>query len=308
MRTTIEQPPNSLTAGRSTAIAPRRSPRATRNRRIFTAIGLVICALYVVPMGFVLLVSLTPDGMATDGSIPSALAPGNYLRAIASTDFLLYLSNSLLISVVSVVAQVVLSTSAGYALAKLPLPGKNWILLLIVALLVIPPEVVLVPLFLIMLHVPLVGGNGLLGTGGNGLLDSYTGMIIPHVVGALGIFLMRQFYAGLPDELGDSARVDGASEVRIFARIYTPLTIPAVAVVAVLAFQAAWNDFLWPLILIRSDSMQPLQLGLTVFYQENSTQWNLLMAAVLMMSIPVLAIFLFSQRYFRAGITAGAVK
>ncbi|MGP5088562.1 carbohydrate ABC transporter permease [Brachybacterium tyrofermentans] len=285
-----------------------RSSRLTRQRRVFTTIGLVICALYIVPMAFVALVSLTPDGMATDGSIPDALAPDNYLRAIASTDFLLYLSNSLVISVVAVVAQVALSTSAGYALAKLPLPGKSWILLLIVALLVIPPEVVLVPLFLIMLHVPLIGGNGLLGSGGTGLLDSYTGMIIPHVVSALGIFLMRQFYAGLPDELGDSARVDGASEARIFLRIYTPLTLPAVTVVAVLAFQAAWNDFLWPLILIRSDSMQPLQLGLTVFYQENSTQWNLLMAAVLMMSIPVLAIFLFSQRFFRSGITAGAVK
>ena len=295
---------------RAAARQPRRSkpPRAQRRRRIFTALGLVVCALYVVPMAFVLLVSLTPDGMPTDGTLPSALAPGNYVRAIASTDFLLYLSNSLLISVVAVITQVLLSTSAGYALAKLPLPGKSWMLLLIIALLVIPPEVVLVPLFLIMLHVPFAGGNDVWGSGGYGLLDSYTGMIIPDVIGALGIFLMRQFYAGLPDELGDSARVDGASEVRIFARIYTPLTIPAVTVVAVLAFQGAWNDFLWPLILIRSDSMQPLQLGLTVFYQENSTQWNLLMAAVLMMSIPVLAIFLFSQRYFRSGITAGAVK
>lgn len=294
---------------REAARLPRTwSPRATRQRRIYTTLGLLVCAMYLVPMGFVLLVSLTPDGQPTDGTLPSALAPENYSRAIASTDFLLYLGNSLLISVVAVIAQVILSTSAGYALAKLPLPGKNWMLLLIVALLVIPPEVVLVPLFLIMLHVPFAGGNGALGDGGFGLLDSYTGMIIPHLVGALGIFLMRQFYAGLPDELGDSARVDGASETRIFARIYTPLTIPAVTVVAVLAFQGAWNDFLWPLILIRSDSMQPLQLGLTVFYQENSTQWNLLMAAVLMMSIPVLAIFLFSQRYFRSGITAGAVK
>lgn len=305
MMTTLTQPAQKV-ARRSWKNT--RPSRATRRRRIFTAIALMISALYVVPMAFVLLVSLTPDGMATDGSLPSALAPDNYLRAIASTDFLLYLSNSLLVAAVAVVAQVALSTSAGYALAKLPLPGKSWILLLIIALLVIPPEVVLVPLFLIMLHVPLAGGNSIVGSGGTGFLDSYTGMILPHVVGALGIFLMRQFYAGLPDELGDSARVDGASEGRIFARIYTPLTLPAVAVVAVLAFQSAWNDFLWPLILIRSDSMQPLQLGLTVFYQENSTQWNLLMAAVLMMSLPVLAIFLYSQRFFRSGITAGAVK
>ena len=212
-------------------------------------------ALYVVPMAFVLLVSLTPDGMPTDGTLPSALAPGNYVRAIASTDFLLYLSNSLLISVVAVITQVLLSTSAGYALAKLPLPGKSWMLLLIIALLVIPPEVVLVPLFLIMLHVPFAGGNDVWGSGGYGLLDSYTGMIIPHVIGALGIFLMRQFYAGL--RTTRRLRTRGQPPGRIFARIYTPLTIPAVTV-AVLA-QGRGTTSRPPH--HRSDSMQPLQLG-----------------------------------------------
>src|SRR5699024_3905069 len=130
--------------------------------------------------------------------------------------------------------------------------------------------------------------------------------IIPHVIGALGIFLMRQFYSGLPDELGDSARVAGASETRIFARIYTPLTIPAVAVVAGRAFQGAWNDFLWPPILSSVDSMQPLQLGLSVFHQGKSAQWSLLLASVLTVSSAVLAVFLCSQRYGRSGTTAGA--
>ena len=119
---------------------------------------------------------------------------------------------------------------------------------------------------------------------------------------------MRQFYLDLPDELGESARVDGASEGRIFWQIYTPLALPAVAVVSVLAFQGTWNDFLWPLVSVKSNDMRTLQLGLAVFYQENSTQWSLLMAAVILMTLPIVVIFLFGQRYFTAGVSAGGVK
>jgi multiple sugar transport system permease protein len=119
---------------------------------------------------------------------------------------------------------------------------------------------------------------------------------------------MRQFYKDLPDELGDAARVDGATERRIFALIYTPLVLPAVAVVGIFAFQSAWNDFLWPLVMTRSTDRQTLQLGLTVFFQENSTQWNLLMAVVLVISVPVLILFLSIQRFFRPDVMAGAVK
>jgi multiple sugar transport system permease protein len=155
---------------------------------------------------------------------------------------------------------------------------------------------------------PLVGGNDIMGQGGQGLIDSLPGLMVPHVVSALGIFLMRQFYKDLPEELGDSARMDGASELRIFAGIYTPLVIPAAAIVGIFAFQSAWNDFLWPLVMTRSMDMQTLQLGLTVFFQENSTQWNLLMAVVLTISLPVLILFLFIQRYFRADVMSGAIK
>lgn len=166
----------------------------------------------------------------------------------------------------------------------------------------------MVPLFAMSTRMPLAGGNNALGSGGQGLIDTVGGLMIPHLVSALGVFLMRQFYVGLPDELGDAARVDGAGEFRIFGRIYTPLVLPAVAVVAVLSFQAAWNDFLWPLVMTRSPERQTLQLGLTVFFQENSTRWNLLMAAVLMISIPVAAMFGYVQRFFKSGVLTGALK
>ncbi|GAA3866469.1 carbohydrate ABC transporter permease [Tessaracoccus defluvii] len=270
-------------------------------------VALLLTALYLVPLLYMVMVSLVPTGESTL-ELPGRLAWENYGAAIAASDFPLFFVNSTLVAVVASVAQILLSCMAGYALAKLPVRHGNTIMLLLIALLVLPPEIVMVPLFVISNKFPLLGGNDLFGSGGMGMLDTYAGLILPHLASALAIFLMRQFYKDLPDELGQAARVDGAGEWRIFLRIYTPLTLPAVAVVAVLTFQSTWNDFLWPLIQVRSNDMRTLQLGLSVFYQENSTQWNLLMAAVILMSIPVIAIFIFGQRFFTDGISAGAVK
>lgn len=285
----------------------RFSARRLARRSSLQLLALVVTALYLVPMLYIIMVALTPTGEST-AAVPSRLAWENFSLAITASDFPLFFANSLIVTVIATICQVILSCMAGYALAKMPVPGKNYILLGLIALLVIPPEVIMVPLFVVITHIPLIGGNDLAGQGGTGLLDSYTAMIIPHLASALGIFLMRQFYLDLPDELGQSARVDGAGEWRIFSRIYTPLALPAVSVVTVLAFQGTWNDFLWPLVTVKSNEMRTLQLGLAVFYQENSTQWNLLMAAVLLMTIPIIAIFLYAQRFFTDGISAGAVK
>lgn len=270
--------------------------------------ALVVTALYLIPMLYIILVALTPTGEPTVGELPSHLAWSNFIESMQASDFPLFFANSIIVTLVSTVSQVILSCMAGYALAKMPIKGQNYILFGLIALLVIPPEVIMVPLFVILTHIPFIGGNDWLGAGGTGLMDTYTAMILPHLASALGIFLMRQFYLDLPDELGQSARVDGAGEFRIFAQIYTPLALPAVSVVTVLAFQSAWNDFLWPLVTVKTNEMRTLQLGLAVFYQENSTQWNLLMAAVILMTIPIVLIFLYGQRFFTDGISAGAVK
>jgi multiple sugar transport system permease protein len=271
------------------------------------AIALVVTALYAVPMAFVVMVALTPDGQAP-GSWPAHLAFENFVSAFRSANFLRFFINSALVSVFCTALQVVLSCAAGYALASLPVRGRNLVVLLLLALLVVPPEVAIVPLFVMVSRFPLVGGNDILGIGGQGLLDSIPGLMVPHIVSALAIIMMRQFYAGLPRELGDAARIDGLGEIGIFARIYTPLVKPAVAIVAVFAFQATWNDFIWPLVVTQSNDMRTLQLGLTVFFQENSTQWNLLMAAVLAISLPIVVLFLMIQKVFRGNVLTGAVK
>jgi multiple sugar transport system permease protein len=288
---------------------PRRRNDVGRplDRAVLQAIALLVTALYAVPMAYVVMVAVAPYGEWT-GGLPSRIELGNFAAALTSANFLRFFANSAVVAVFCTLLQVLLSCSAGYALAMLPLRAGNWILLLLVALLVVPPEVSIVPLFVVVAHFPLAGGNDIFGNGGSGLLNTLPGIMVPHIVSALGIFLMRQFYISLPRELGDAARIDGAGEFRIFAQIYTPLVRPAVAVVGVFAFQAAWNDFIWPLVVTNANDLRTLQLGLTIFFQENSTQWNLLMAAVLVISVPVVVIFLLIQRYFQEGALAGALK
>lgn len=287
---------------------PSRQAAARANASMtFHAIALLVTALYAVPMAYTVMVALTPDGEWV-GAWPSHLEFSNFVNAFLSADFLRFFINSAVVAVTCTLLQVLLSCAAGYALAMLPVRGRNLVLMLLVALLVVPPEVSLVPLFVMVSHVPLAGGNDIFGLGGQGLLNTLPGLMVPHIVSALAIFLMRQFYATLPAELGDAARMDGASEFRIFFEVYTPLVKPAVAVVAVFAFQSAWNDFVWPLVVTYSNDMRTLQLGLTVFFQENSTQWNLLMAAVLTISLPIVILFLMIQKYFQEGALAGALK
>lgn len=291
--------------------APKRPSRHVTTRAnasaTFHAIALLVTALYAVPMAYTVMVALTPDGEWV-GAWPSRLEFSNFVNAFLSADFLRFFVNSAVVAITCTLLQVLLSCAAGYALAMLPVRGRNLVLMLLVALLVVPPEVSLVPLFVMVSHIPLAGGNDIFGFGGQGLLNTLPGLMVPHIVSALAIFLMRQFYATLPAELGDAARMDGASEFRIFFEVYTPLVKPAVAVVAVFAFQSAWNDFVWPLVVTYSNDMRTLQLGLTVFFQENSTQWNLLMAAVLTISLPIVILFLMIQKYFQEGALAGALK
>ncbi|OWV82425.1 ABC transporter permease [Rhizobium sp. R634] len=284
-----------------------RKDTGERSSSIFQAIAMMVTALYAVPMLYIVLVALTPNGEWI-GSWPSRFDLSNFSNAFLSADFLRFFLNSAVVAIGCTILQVLLSCAAGYALAMLPIRGRGLMMLLLIALLVVPPEVSIVPLFVMVSHFPLAGGNDLFGLGGQGLLNTLPGIMVPHIVSALAIFLMRQFYISLPHELGDAARVDGAGEFRIFFEIYTPLVKPAVAVVGVFAFQSAWNDFIWPLVTTSSNDLRTLQLGLTVFFQDNSTQWNLLMAAVLSISVPIVMMFLLIQRYFQEGALAGAIK
>lgn len=289
----------------------RNPARRLLESALFQAGALLLIGMYLVPMLFIFAMSLRPseEVFSRPGTLlPEDIRVANYPDAVQSADFGRFFVNSLGLSVIGTVLQVVLSCLAGYALARIPFRGRNLLFLSIIGLLIIPPQITMIPLFILAKFVPLAGGNDAFGQGGIGLLDSYPGLLLPHLINPLGIFLMRQFYLSLPEELADAVRVDGGTDWTVLWRIFTPLSKPAVVIVAIFSFQGVWNDFLWPLIITQRNDLKTLQLGLTVFFQENTTEWPLLMAGVLMASVPVILLFLLAQRFFVTGIGAGALK
>jgi multiple sugar transport system permease protein len=240
--------------------------------------------------------------------IPSQFQWDTYAKAMGAGNFGRYALNSLFLGMANMVTNVLLSALAGYAFARLRFPGSKLLFVLVLATLMVPYQVTIIPLFVIIRHVPLFGGNDLLGQGGIGWINSYWGLIVPGAVGAFGIFMLRQFFQTLPKELEDAARIDGASELRIFWQIMLPLAMPALATLAIFSFQAGWNAFFWPLLITTTDDMRTIQLGLTVFVQQYSTQWDQLMAATVVATMPVIVAFAIGQRLLVRGIAFTGLK
>src|ERR1700704_4174772 len=240
--------------------------------------------------------------------IPRPLEFDTYLKAMSAGNFGRYAFNSMLLAVANMLTNVMLSALAGYAFARLRFPGRTALFVLVLATLMVPYQVTIIPLFVIVRHIPLFGGNDILGQGGIGWINSYWGLIGPGAVGAFGIFMLRQFFQTLPVELEDAARIDGAGEFRIFWQIMLPLAVPALATLAIFSFQAGWNAFLWPLLITTTDEMRTIQLGLTVFVQQYSTQWDQLMAATVVATLPVIVVFGIGQRLLVRGIAFTGIK
>lgn len=240
--------------------------------------------------------------------VPRTFVWDNYVKAMGAGNFGRYAFNSLILAVTNMVTNVALSALAGYAFARLVFPGRNVLFVLVLATLMVPYQVTIIPQFVIIRHIPFFGGNDALGNGGIGWINSYWGLIVPGAVGAFGIFMLRQFFETLPRELEDAARIDGAGEFRIFWQIMLPLATPAVATLAIFSFQAGWNAFLWPLLITTTDDMRTIQLGLTVFVQQYSTQWDQLMAATVVATLPIIAVFAAGQRLLVRGIAFTGLK
>jgi multiple sugar transport system permease protein len=207
-----------------------------------------------------------------------------------------------------VVLQLFFNSLAAYTFAKRRFPGRDKLFVFMLGTLMIPGAVFLIPNYLILQHMPLAGGNDILGNGGYGWLDSYWGLILPSAVSVWGIFFLRQYMKGIPDELLDSARIDGASEFRIYAQIALPLAGPALAATAIGTFTWTWNDFFWPLLVISSPDLQTVQLGLALFVVKNRTVWDQVMAGSVLATLPVLLVFLIFQRQFIQGIALTGFK
>ena len=216
--------------------------------------------------------------------------------------------NSAFVSVTITVLQTFFNALCAYTFAKRKFPGRNVIFVLFLGTMMVPGQVTLIPNYIIIQHIPFFGGNDWMGTGGHGWLDSYWGLIMPGVVSAFGIFLLRQYMVSIPDELLDAARIDGASEFRIFWSVILPLCTPALAANAIFTFQGAWEDFFWPLIILSSPDKITAPVGLALFVVQNKTSWNLLFAGSVIATLPMIVVFMIFQRHFIKGIAMTGIK
>jgi multiple sugar transport system permease protein len=232
--------------------------------------------------------------------IPNPFTLQGYKDVFTVLPFPRFLLNSIIVSVTIVALNVVLGTAAAYAFAKLRFPGRNVLFGALLITLMVPFQVNLIPLYRIMVELhnltPAIGVN------------TYFGLIAPSAVQVFGIFLMRQYISTIPDSILESARLDGASELRILRSIIFPLAKPAIATLAIFTFVTAWNDFLWPLIITNSESMRTLPVGLALLSRKNSVNWTDTMAGTVLTILPMLLVFAVLQRRFVEGLTAGAVK
>jgi len=299
------------------ALGRRRGPRrAGRVSRLSTRVALYIVLtasslLMIVPFLWMVSTSLKPDYQIFEfppSWIPRELNWGNYVNAWQKAHFSKYALNTAVYAAFSTLGQVVLCSMSGYAFARLRFPGRGVLFVLVLATMMIPFQMLLIPLFVILKRWPLAGGNNFLGTGGTGLIDTLVGLTLPNTISAFAIFLIRQFSLTLPSELADAARMDGCGEATIFWRIMMPLMKPALTTLAIFAFQEAWNDFTWPLVITMTEKTRTLQLGLQTFQNQEFTQWGLLMAGATITILPLVTIFVLGQRYFVQGIALTGTK
>ena len=272
--------------------------RRQRFERVLLYTLLVIGALLaLLPMLWMLSASVMPAGEASTFPphfLPSRVTLEHYSALFTRLSLGRYLFNSALIAIVVTGLSLAVNSMAGYAFAKLRFRGRDRLFRALSAGLVLPVQVSMLPLFLLLKNL--------------GLINTYWGVIIPGLASIFGIFLVRQYALSIPDEMLDAARVDGASEFRIFRSIVVPGILPILATLAIWTFLATWNDFMWPLIVLSDESRYTLPVALANLSGEHVQDTELMMAGSVITVIPVMLVFLFLQRYYIQGVMAGSVK
>jgi len=261
--------------------------------------GLLIGAssLALFPLLWMLAASFMAPGEAS--AYPPPLVPShptlaNYRELFARAGMGRYLANSMLLAVAATALSLVFNVMAGYAFAKLRFRGRDRLFRLMLGALVIPGQVAMVPLFLLLKEM--------------GLVNSYGGIIVPALASIFGIFLVRQYALSIPDDLLEAARIDGASEWRIFVEVVVPLLKPIIVTLAVFTLLGTWNDFMWPLIVLSDQDLYTLPVALASLSREHVQDDELMMAGAVLTTLPVLVVFLSLQRYYMQGLMLGAVK
>ncbi|AOS96507.1 L-arabinose transport system permease protein AraQ [Microbulbifer aggregans] len=262
---------------------------------------LALAAVAMLTMGpFLWLLSTAlKSGSENIFQYPPSLLPAqptleNFWRVIETQPFLLYLKNSVLVAGLAVGANLIFASLAAYPLARMDFRGKNLIFMLLLSSMMIPFQLLMIPVYNIAINL--------------GLQNSYLGLVLPHACTAFGVFLMRQAFLGIPRALEESAMIEGLSRLQIWWHVLLPLVKPSLATLAVFSFIGVWGDFLWPLIILDDPGYYTLPLGVNRLANTFSMDWRLVAAGAVFSILPILAVFIFSQKYFIEGAMRGAVK
>jgi len=258
---------------------------------ITTTIMIVIAAVFLVPFYWLLISSLRPANriFADAGDFfPAGPTLQNFETLFNNTPVFTWFTNSVILAAGSAIGSMVVVTMAAYALARIKFPFRNTIFVSILASQMLPFHLLLIPLFLLMIQMSLI--------------DTYVGVIAPMLAHPFGLFYMRQYMLGLPQDVFDAARVDGASDYRIFFQVVVPMVKPALATLAIIFSLEQWNDLLWPLIVMRSESKYPLSVGITTFTGLYRPRWDLVMTASVVAVIPIMILFFLLRKKFIGGL------
>lgn len=281
----------------------------------FKAVSWTAVVFFVVIIGlpFLIMLSISLQTMNEIYSgnlvlIPRKLQFVNYYNAMRNGDWGRYMFNSLYITMIVTAISLFINSMTGYVFARMRFKGSKMLFIILLAGMMIPPQVTMVPVFIMLKNVPLAGGNDIFGSGGSGLINTYIGLMLPFIAGSFGVFLCRQYYIMFPKSLDEAARIDGCGRFGIYLKIYLPISRPVLASLGILKFTGTWNEYTWPLVMTNSDSMKTVQIALTMFRDEAEIFWNELMAATLISSLVIYILFVFLQKYFVAGIIEGSVK
>jgi len=276
-----------------------RVRRGGSRSRSLTYVVLVLAVLVtLMPFIWMLLGSFKTQGEILrdpSGFLPADPTMGNYSTWFRDLNIGRFFANSLIVAVFTVLGNLLFCSMVGYALAKLDFPGKRFLFLLVMLTLMVPGVVTFVPLFVMVSKL--------------GLVNTYPALFLPFLASPLGVFLMRQFISGIPDSLIEAARIDGAGEIRIFARVVMPLCGPPLATLSILTFLGSWNNFLWPLVAAQSEDKYTLPVALSLFSTgQNATDYGLLLAGSVLVITPIVALFVAMQRFFIQSIAATGIK
>jgi multiple sugar transport system permease protein len=283
--------------------APRIRLTKKRIKQTISSIlkhGALIPAAFLFMLPFLWMLSTSLKSKPQLYMYPPILVPippswSNYPTAVTYIDFFLYLRNTLIIAGAATIGALLSCSLVAYSIARIPWRGRNFLFALTVATLMLPFQVTLIPLFIVFKNMGWVG--------------DFRPLIVPHFFGgALYIFLLRQFFMTIPMELSEAARIDGASELRIYASVIMPLAKPALATVAIFEFIARWRDYLGPLIYLNNQKLYTLSLGIYEYRSQYGAEWELLMAASVLITLPIIFLFFFMQKTFVQGIALTGIK